>query len=42
MDTNKEIEQLRVQLAGCSVASLGGISKEQVVKQGDYGNPPHY
>lgn len=31
----KEIEQLQVQLAGCSVAALGGIKNP--AKQGDYG-----
>jgi len=34
---NKEIEQLQVQLAGCSVAALGGIKKDSLVAQGDYG-----
>ena len=34
---NKEIEQLRVQLAGCGVAALGGTSEEQVAKKGAYG-----
>ena len=31
---DQEIEQLRVQLAGCSVAALGGSPK---AKRGDYG-----
>jgi hypothetical protein len=37
-----KLEQLRVQLAGCSVAALGGISPEQVAKVGDYGWSPSY
>jgi hypothetical protein len=32
-----ETEQLRVQLAGCSVAALGGITEPVVAKRGDYG-----
>jgi len=35
-----EIEQLRVQLAGCSVAALGGT--KDIAKQGDYGWSPTY
>ena len=34
---DEEIEQLRVQLAGCSVAALGGTNKEHIAKEGDYG-----
>ena len=33
-DLEQQIERLRVQLAGCSVAALGG---SPVAKQGDYG-----
>ncbi len=32
-----EVEQLRVQLAGCGVAALGGTSEPVVAKKGDYG-----
>lgn len=32
-----EAEQLRVQLAGCSVAALGGTTPEQVATKGQYG-----
>lgn len=32
-----EAEQLRVQLAGCSVAALGGTSLVHVAKKGDFG-----
>lgn len=34
-EANKTIEQLQVQLAGCSVAALGGT--KDPAKQGDYG-----
>ncbi|HUV15759.1 MAG TPA: hypothetical protein VMW28_04265 [Pelolinea sp.] len=39
---NKEIKQLRVQLAGCSVAALGGTSETQIARIGDYGWSPSY
>ena len=32
-----EVEQLRVQLAGCGVAAYGGTSKKQVAEKGSYG-----
>ena len=38
--TNAEVDQLRVQLAGCSVAALGGIFDP--AKQSDYGWSPAY
>ena len=38
----KEVEQLRVQLAGCGVAALGGTHPEVVAKPGDYGWSPAY
>lgn len=38
----KEVTQLRTQLAGCSVAALGGIGEEQRVRNGDYGWSPSY
>lgn len=34
MNETKKIEQLTVQLAGCSVAALGG---KDIAKKGDYG-----
>ncbi len=37
-----QIEQLRVQLAGCSVAACGGTSRSQVAKKGVYGWSPAY
>lgn len=39
-----EVEQLRVQLAGCAVAAQGGTDPEQsqVAKKGDYGWSPAY
>lgn len=37
-----EVEQLRVQLAGCGVAALGGTHESQVAKQGQYGWSPAY
>jgi len=36
----EEVEKLRVQLAGCSVAALGGT--KNVAKEGDYGWSPAY
>ena len=36
----KEIEQLMVQLAGCSVVALGNIKNP--AKEGDYGWSPSY
>lgn len=39
-DLEKEIEQLRVQLAGCSCVALGETSK--TAKKGDYGWSPAY
>lgn len=36
-DLRQEVEQLRVQLAGCSVAALGWAQGEQDAKCGDYG-----
>lgn len=38
----KEVEQLHVQLAGCSVAALGGTKPEVVAQKGDYGWSPSY
>lgn len=38
IETSAELEQLRVQLAGCSVAALGGIHDPNVLAtQGMYG-----
>ena len=37
---NREIEQLRVQLAGCGVAALGGTKDAQL--PGGYGWSPAY
>jgi len=41
---HKEIEQLRVQLAGCAVAAAGGTDpkQSQVAEEGDYGWSPAY
>lgn len=36
-EANESVEQLRVQLAGCSVAALGGVSEGQLVERGSYG-----
>lgn len=33
----RELEQVRVQLAGCGVAALGGTTEAVVVKEGQYG-----
>ena len=33
----EEVEQLRVQLAGCGVAALGGIKGKLLIKRGGYG-----
>lgn len=41
-ESDKEIAQLRTQLAGCSVAALGGTSEEVVAKPGSYGWSPAY
>lgn len=38
--TQAEVEQLRVQLAGCSVAALGGTNDP--AKKGDWGWSPAY
>jgi len=38
----KEVEQLRTQLAGCGVAALGGTKPEVTAKRGDYGWSPAY
>lgn len=41
--SNAETEQLRVQLAGCGVAALGGTDQRtQVANKGDYGWSPAY
>jgi hypothetical protein len=40
VSTEKELDQARVQLAGCGVAALGGIN--DVAKQGQYGWSPAY
>ncbi len=37
-----EVEQLRVQLAGCGVAALGGTSEEMIARPGDFGWSPAY
>ncbi len=37
IDYRDETEQLRVQLAGCGVAALGGIQGDMLIRQGDYG-----
>lgn len=42
MTKNEEIAQLRVQLAGCSVAALGGTNKKQRAGVNDYGWSPAY
>lgn len=37
MGSKAELEQARVQLAGCGVAALGGITGKHLARQGDYG-----
>ncbi len=37
-----QVDQLRVQLAGCSVAAMGGTSEDVVAKPGAYGYSPAY
>ena len=37
MQITDEVDQLRVQLAGVSVAALGGTSEPVIAKEGDYG-----
>jgi hypothetical protein len=37
-----EIDQLRVQLAGCGAAALGATNPEHVAKRGDWGWSPAY
>lgn len=37
-----ELEQLRVKLAGCAVAALGGLGKGQIAKPYSYGWSPAY
>lgn len=41
-EARDEAEQLRVQLAGCGVAALGGTSASQIVEKGAYGWSPSY
>lgn len=38
----EEMEQLRVQLAGCSVAALGWAQGDNLAKRGDYGWSPSF
>jgi len=38
----READQLRVQLAGCSVAALGGTNPKHVAVQGQWGWSPSY
>ncbi len=38
----RDLERLQVQLAGCSVAALGGTKEPQVASVGDYGWSPAY
>lgn len=37
-----QVEQLRVQLAGCGAAALGGTDHDKIAKDGDYGWSPSY
>ena len=39
---HSEIEQLRVQLAGCSAAALGATAEENIATEGMYGCSPAY
>jgi hypothetical protein len=39
---NKELDQIRVQLAGCAVAAQGGISRDSLAHKGSYGWSPAY
>jgi hypothetical protein len=39
---SREVEQLRVQLAGCSTAALGATRPEHIAVGGDYGWSPAY
>lgn len=41
-ELSKEVEQLRVQLAGCGAAALGATTPKLVVKKGDYGHSASY
>lgn len=41
-ENKRRVEQLEVQLAGCSVAALGGTGPEQLAKRGDFGWSPAY
>ena len=38
----EQVEQLRVQLAGCGVAAMGGTTDAVRVKHGDYGHSASY
>lgn len=42
MTDAETIEQMRVQLAGCGVAALGGTSPDQVANKGQFGWSPAY
>jgi hypothetical protein len=41
-EARREVEKLRVQLAGCGVAACGGTSESQIAKPGDYGYSASY